>query len=89
MNMELLKEMCAIHAPSGNEDQMTQFLMNYFNENQSNWKIKPLIFAGDDFQNCIVLVFGKPRTAVYAHIDNIGFTVRYKKQLVKIGELHI
>jgi len=31
------------------------------------------------------LVFGKPRTAIFAHIDSIGFTVRYGKQLVKIG----
>jgi putative aminopeptidase FrvX len=32
-----------------------------------------------------VLVFGKPRAAIFAHIDSIGFTVRYNKQLVKIG----
>jgi putative aminopeptidase FrvX len=31
------------------------------------------------------LVFGEPRTAIFAHIDSIGFTVRYNKQLVKIG----
>jgi putative aminopeptidase FrvX len=31
------------------------------------------------------LVFGKPRTAIYAHMDNIGFTVRYNNGLVKIG----
>jgi putative aminopeptidase FrvX len=32
-----------------------------------------------------MLVFGKPRTAIFAHTDSIGFTVRYGKQLVKIG----
>ena len=30
-------------------------------------------------------MFGKPRTAIFAHTDSIGFTVRYGKQLVKIG----
>jgi len=86
--MNLLRELCSIQAPSGNEGLMTDFLLNYIKKNQSSWKTQPKIFSGDDFQNCIVLVFGKPRTAVYAHIDNIGFTVRYNKQLVKIGSPH-
>jgi putative aminopeptidase FrvX len=30
-------------------------------------------------------VFGEPRTAVFAHLDSIGFTVRYGHQLVRIG----
>jgi putative aminopeptidase FrvX len=83
--MQLLKTLCSIHAPSGNEGAMTEFLLDHIEKNKSSWKVQPKIFSGDDFQNCIVLVFGKPRTAVYAHIDNIGFTVRYKNQLVKIG----
>ena len=29
--------------------------------------------------------FGKPRTAIFAHMDSIGFTVRYGKELVKLG----
>ncbi len=31
------------------------------------------------------LKFGKPRTAIFAHIDSIGFTVRYQNQLLPIG----
>src|SRR4051812_8360732 len=83
--MKLLKEMCAIHAPSGNEVPMTKFLLNYIDKNKKKWKHKPKIYSGDGFQDCIVLVFGKPRTAVFAHIDSIGFTVRYGQELVKIG----
>jgi putative aminopeptidase FrvX len=83
--MELLKTLCAIHAPSGNESAMTEFILNYVKEKSAGWKVKPQIFEGDDFQNCIILVFGTPRTAVYAHMDSIGFTVRYENQLVKIG----
>ena len=83
--MELLKKLCSIHAPSGNEGAMTDFILNYVKTNQNKWEVTPEIFYGDDFQNCIVLIFGKPRTAVYAHIDSIGFTVRYNNEVVKIG----
>lgn len=83
--MKLLKEMCAIHAPSGNEGGMTKFLLNYIDKNKKNWKVKPKVYSGEGFQDCIVMVFGKPRTAVFAHLDSIGFTVRYGKQLIKIG----
>lgn len=83
--MKLLKEMCAIHAPSGNESSMTKFLLKYINKNKKSWKVNPKIYSGEGFQDCIVLIFGKPRTAIFAHIDSIGFTVRYGKQLVKIG----
>jgi putative aminopeptidase FrvX len=85
MSLQLLKTMCAIHAPSGNESAMTNFLLNYIKTNKKNWKHKPKIYAGKGFQDCIILVFGKPRTAIFAHIDSIGFTVRYGKQMVKIG----
>ncbi|HEY5826692.1 MAG TPA: M20/M25/M40 family metallo-hydrolase, partial [Cyclobacteriaceae bacterium] len=34
---------------------------------------------------CIILRFGKPRTAIFAHMDSIGFTVRYFNQLIPIG----
>ncbi len=85
LNFDLLKTMCAIHAPSGNEVGMKDFLLDYIKKEKKNWKHKPTIYAGDNFQDCIVLVFGKPRAAIFAHIDSIGFTVRYGKQLVKIG----
>ena len=84
-SMQLLKELCAIHAPSGNEGAIKKFLLEYILANKHTWLHQPQIFEGDGFQNCIVLVFGKPRTAVFAHIDSIGYTVRYKNQLVKIG----
>jgi len=83
--MQLLKTLCGIHAPSGNEEGMTNFLIQYIREFQATWKIRPEIYYGDDFQNCIVLVFGKPRAAVFAHIDSIGFTIRYNNRLIKIG----
>lgn len=83
--MELLKQLCSIHAPSGNEAAMKDFLLDYIKTNQSAWKVKPEIIEGEGFQNCILLIFGQPRTAIFAHIDSIGFTVRYNEQLIKIG----
>ncbi len=87
--MELLKTLCAIQSPSGDECEMNTFLLNYIRQNSSNWKVKPVVYEGEAFQDCIILVFGKPRTAIYAHMDNIGFTVRYENQLVKIGGPHV
>lgn len=85
MTLSLLKTMCAIHSPSGNEVAMKDFLLDYIKTEQKNWKHKPKVIHGKGFQDNIILVFGKPRTAIFAHIDSIGFTVRYGKQLVKIG----
>ncbi|REJ84802.1 MAG: aminopeptidase [Bacteroidetes bacterium] len=89
MDLNLLKELCSIHAPSGNEEKMTHFILDYVQKHKSGWKKEPQIHFGDDFQNCIVLVFGAPVTAVFAHIDSIGFTIRYNRELVKIGGPHL
>ncbi|CAG0969896.1 MAG: M20/M25/M40 family metallo-hydrolase [Bacteroidetes bacterium] len=83
--MQLLKKLCAVHAPSGNEKEMTDFLLNYIKKNASSWKKKPIVFTGNEFQESIVLVFGNPTTALFAHIDSIGFTAGYNNELIKIG----
>ncbi len=83
--MELLKTLCHIEAPSGSEQNMTEFILDYINSNQDRWKVKPELFYGDGFQDCIVLVFGKPTTAIFAHLDSIGYTVKYNNEVVKIG----
>ena len=83
--MKLLQQLCKIQAPSGNEIRMKEFLLTYIKKEMKKWKVKPEIFHGDEFQDCIVLKFGKPRTAIFAHMDSIGFTVRYFNQLLPIG----
>ena len=83
--MELLKTLCKIEAPSGSEKNMTEFVLDYIKINQDSWKVKPELFYGDGFQDCIVLVFGKPTTAIFAHLDSIGYTVKYNNEVVKIG----
>ena len=83
--MKLLRELCEIHAPSGEESNMTQFLLAYIQKEKKNWVTKPEVYHGEQFQDCIILKFGKPRTAIFAHMDSIGFTVRYGNQLLPIG----
>lgn len=84
-NYSLLQELCSIHAPSGNEGAMTAFIVEYVQKHSFTWKRKPRVYAGIGFQDSIVLVFGSPRTVVYAHIDSVGFTVGYNKELIPIG----
>ena len=83
--MELLKTLCQIEAPSGSEQNMTEFVLDYIKSNQGSWKVKPELFYGDGFQDCIVLVFGKPTTAIFAHLDSIGYNVKYNNEVIKIG----
>ena len=83
--MKLLKQMCEIHAPAGEEFAMTEFLLQYIERNQNNWKVKPTLHYGKGFQDNLILVFGKPTTAIFAHLDSIGFTVKYNNEIVRIG----
>ena len=83
--MQLLHSLCRVPAPAGNEAALTQLVLNYVHQHQASWEHRPEIIADDRFQDCILLVFGQPRTAVFAHLDSIGFTVRYGRQLVRIG----
>ncbi|MCB0409840.1 MAG: M20/M25/M40 family metallo-hydrolase [Flavobacteriales bacterium] len=83
--MEILKKLCEIQAPSGSEYVMKEYLIKYIKQNKKNWKVQPEIVHGEDFQDCIILVFGNPRTAIFAHMDSIGYTVGYENNLIKIG----
>ncbi len=83
--MKLLKDLCAIQAPSGFEAPLRDHLLGYVKSKMSKWKVTPTIFSGDGFQDCIILKFGNPRTAIFAHMDTVGFTVRYFNQLLPVG----
>ncbi|HCM77713.1 MAG TPA: aminopeptidase [Cytophagales bacterium] len=83
--MNLLKELCEVHAPSGYEAPMKAYLLKYIKKNAKKWARQPEIIEGDEFQDCFMLKFGNPRTAIFAHMDSIGFSVRYFNQLLPIG----
>lgn len=81
----LLEELIAVQGVASDESRIAQFILEYVSRESSNWKQQPEVFAGEGFQDTIVLVFGKPRTAVYAHIDTIGFSVGYNNDLIRVG----
>ena len=85
MKTDLLKALIEVESPSGSEFVMKEFLLEYIDKEKSNWKVQPEIFHGTSFQDAIILKFGTPTTAVFAHMDSIGFTVQYDNELIKIG----
>ncbi|MBN8578115.1 MAG: M20/M25/M40 family metallo-hydrolase [Cytophagales bacterium] len=84
-NFQLLQELCQVHAPSGEESSLQTFLLRYIKKASEGWQTKPKVIAGAQLQDNIILKFGKPRTAIFAHMDTVGFTVRYFNQLLPIG----
>ena len=83
--MELLKQLVDVRSAAGDEGRMKEFILDYIKNEQSNWKVQPKLIDGRGFQDCLILIFGEPSTAIYAHMDSIGFTTRYDNQLVPIG----
>jgi putative aminopeptidase FrvX len=83
--MDLLKKLTELRGASSDEGKVKDFIVEYVRENAINWMVNPEIIEGNGLQDCIILVFGKPRTAIYSHMDSIGFTVGYDKELIKIG----
>jgi putative aminopeptidase FrvX len=82
---ELLRELTAIHGLASDEGRIRDFVLEYITTHSSGWKTKPTVFSGDGFQDTIVVVFGRPKTAVYAHMDSIGYSVGYSKDLIRVG----
>ena len=37
--MKLLSELCKIHAPSGEEYMLTEYILNYIQIEEQNWKV--------------------------------------------------
>jgi putative aminopeptidase FrvX len=89
MDFSALKELCSIHAPSGEEYRIKDYLLAYIEKHQGSWACKPVLLHGPDYQDCLVMVFGEPSCAVYAHMDSVGFTAKYGNELVKIGSPRI
>jgi len=84
-DLKVLEFLCKIHSPSGEELAMRDYLLDYFTAKSSSWKSQPKLVFGDEFQDCLMLIFGEPKTAVYAHMDSVGYTVGYENELIKIG----
>ena len=86
MDFSLLKDLCALPGASGDEKEISDFIENYVQKNASAWSVSPKIIRNKHTQDAVVLVFGQqPRTAIFAHVDVVGFTAGYGAQLIKIG----
>jgi len=85
MNIALLKQLVQIQAASGNEKPMFDFLLQHIENEKHTWKQQPVLYFGDEYQDNLVVVLGKPQTAIFAHLDSVGFTVRYDNKIVPIG----
>ncbi len=83
--MQLLLELLSEHSVSGDEARISSFILSYVKERGFTWKVQPQIFFGEDFHDCILLRFGAPQTAVFAHMDTVGFMCRYQNQLIPVG----
>lgn len=83
--MELLKKLISIQGVSGDEYTIAKFIKEYCDENKSSWKSEPSIIYEPHLHDCVVLIFGNPKTAVFSHIDTIGYTVGYTNDLIPIG----
>ncbi|MDG1429447.1 MAG: aminopeptidase [Crocinitomicaceae bacterium] len=83
--MELLEKLVEIRGVSGDESRVKEFILQYVGGSSDNWAVKPKIVHGEGFQDCLILVFGEPTTAIYAHMDSIGYSIGYDKELIKIG----
>ena len=86
MNFSFLKNLTEVRGASGDESRIKTFILNYVLEHKQNWAVEPQIYEGAGFQDALVLVFGpQPKTAIFAHIDTIGYHVGYENNLIKIG----
>ncbi len=83
--MKLLKKLCDIHSPSGEEYIMKEYLIDYIKKNSHNWIQEPEILCKNDCHDNLILKFGNPKTAIFSHIDTTGFTVGYGKEIIPIG----
>lgn len=84
-NLDLLKAICSIPGTSGDEGAVADFVLAYAQNHQYTWKSTPQIWTGNGFQDNIALIFGKPKRAFYAHMDTVGYTIRYDNNVIPIG----
>lgn len=84
-NINLIKALTRLHTPTSQEHRAQQFIMSFIKKNKHCWDHKPTIFTKGQFKNNIVVVFGKPKVAMFTHIDSVGFTVGHNHELFDMG----
>jgi putative aminopeptidase FrvX len=83
--MDLIEQLISVPSPPGDELAMRDFIIGYVQKNMASFKTLPSLVFGDGFQNCLALIFGKPRTAVLAHMDTVAYMTGYGTDLLEMG----
>jgi putative aminopeptidase FrvX len=83
--MDLLKKLISVQGVSSDESRICEFIHDYCQTQKAFWKNIPQIIYEPHKHDGLMLIFGKPRTAIYAHIDTIGYSVGYSNNLIPIG----
>lgn len=83
--MELLASLCSITGTSGDESRVLQFLVDYFTNGNKQFRQQPKLFFGPGYQDNFLVVFGQPKVGFFAHMDTVGYMVRYDNHVVPIG----
>lgn len=74
-----IEKLCSIHAPSGFESLIIDFLFDWFSMYIPNAKVDRTI------HNTLLIYKGKPNVAFIAHADSVGFILQYQKKLLALG----
>ncbi|MGQ9846952.1 MAG: hypothetical protein ACUVQP_05535 [Bacteroidales bacterium] len=78
-----IEKLCSIHAPSGFESLIIDFLYDWFLKHIPNSKIDRII------HNTLLVYKGKPNVAFIAHADSVGFILQYHNKLLALGSPEI
>jgi putative aminopeptidase FrvX len=84
-NIELLKQLVKTQGLASDEGKIKEFILKYVESHSKQWKTQPIILQESWLQDNIVLIFGTPKTAIYAHIDTIGYSAGYADDLIRVG----
>jgi putative aminopeptidase FrvX len=85
LSTNFLQQLIAVQGVSSDESRIKSFIIDYIQTHESEFAVKPVIYSGDEFHDAFIVVFGEPKTAIYAHTDTIGYSVGYENELIKVG----
>ena len=83
--MKILEQLCALHGTSGDEFRVRDFVLAKVIEITKDYQGPHELWYGDGCQDNLAVIFGTPKIAYYAHMDTVGYTVRYDNYVVPIG----
>ncbi len=78
LNHDLLRTLMTTEASAGDEDRLALFLLEWLADNARGVSCRRV-------GNTVVAMRGRPRVAVFAHIDSVGFTLDFDHTLIPIG----